>query len=587
MKRLIFICVLFFLTLYCKAQIVGTKREDFKIGFVDKKGNWIVKPQYDSGTIWKGNYGKIEKNDSVGLIDETGNIVLPCMYKRVDVFEGFVYVTDHEDRNGVYHFGRKELIVPCIYKEIWRNYNDDPYFIVTDFNNHSGVFSYVENKYLIPCKFKHVKFNSYSSSDFTYWEVTDDNDNHGTFSVDEQKMIVPCEYSEIWHYYEENCWYVTKKEGFKGRLNNDGSVRIPCIYASIRYAAENVYLVNKGGKEVNKKIVGGKWGYFANGEEIIPCKYDNATPFTSGVAQVTLDGQVSLIKNPLDNLSNTEIASGGLTKKTKELVTSRYPAPNSDVDKDIPISKQKNKNLFAFIIANENYPEAPVPFSLNDGRMFREYCSKTLGLPDENISMYEDATFGNIIAAVEKMKSVAEVFEGDASILFYYAGHGFPDDKQSTAYLLPIDGNASDITVTGYSLAKLYREISALNLKSAIVFLDACFSGAKREDEMLASSRGIAIKVQEEAPQGNMVVFTAAQGDETAHQLEDKGHGLFTYYLLKELQQTGGNVTLGDLTDFVSKQVKRQSVVINNKKQTPTVIPSTAVVNVWREMNIK
>ena len=104
---------------------------------------------------------------------------------------------------------------------------------------------------------------------------------------------------------------------------------------------------------------------------------------------------------------------------------------------------------------------------------------------------------------------------------------------------------------------------------------------------MLASSRGVAIKVKEEAPMGNMVVFSAAQGDETAHQLEDKHHGLFTYCLLKELQATQGNIDLGTLTTNVTKQVKRQSVVINNKLQTPTVIPSQALMNNWQTMKLK
>ena len=266
---------------------------------------------------------------------------------------------------------------------------------------------------------------------------------------------------------------------------------------------------------------------------------------------------------------------------------SRYPAPDSDVDRDIPVAKGKAENTFAFIIANENYPDAPVPYSLNDGRMFKEYCQKALGLPEKNINLYEDATFGNIITAVEKMKQVADAYDGDASVIFYYAGHGFPDDKQQTAYLLPIDGDASSITTTGYSLAKLYKEIAGLKMKSAVVFLDACFSGAKREDKMLASSRGVAIKVKEEAPQGKMLVFSAAQGDETAHQLEDKHHGLFTYYLLKELQQTGGDVNMGTLTEYVTKQVKRQSVVINNKKQTPTVIPSQALQAGWQTMRLR
>ena len=123
--------------------------------------------------------------------------------------------------------------------------------------------------------------------------------------------------------------------------------------------------------------------------------------------------------------------------------------------------------------------------------------------------------------------------------------------------------------------------------KSAVVFIDACFSGAKREDQMLTSARGVAIKVKNDVPQGNLVVFSAAQGDETAHQNESKGHGLFTYYLLKKLQETSGNTTLGELSEYVIKQVKRQSVVINNKLQVPMVIPSQSMVNTWQSLGLK
>ena len=375
-----------------------------------------------------------------------------------------------------------------------------------------------------------------------------------------------------------------------GLLNVMGDVVIPCAYDDIKTAAKDLYAVNKNGtRNKDGNTIGGKWGLYANGKEIVPCQYDNMPEFKNDVATVKKDGQVFMIKNPLKDASQILVASGDKLSK-KEVggpAISRYPKPDSDVDKNIPVAKKQVENTFAFIIANENYADAPVPYSLNDGRMFCEYCQKTLGLPEKNINMYEDATFGTIITAVEKMKQVADAYEGEASIIFYYAGHGFPDEKQQSAYLLPIDGDASSITTTGYSLAKLYKDMAALKLKSAVVLLDACFSGAKREDQMLASSRGVAIKVKEEAPQGNMVVFSAAQGDETAHQMEDKHHGLFTYFLLKELQATQGDVDLGTLTEYVTKQVKRQSVVINNKKQTPTVVPSAGIADNWKTMKLK
>ena len=122
--------------------------------------------------------------------------------------------------------------------------------------------------------------------------------------------------------------------------------------------------------------------------------------------------------------------------------------------------------------------------------MFREYCTKALGVPEKHVRMYEDATFGNIIAAVEQVKEISAAYEGDAELIFYYAGHGVPDEKRNSAYLLPIDGNVSDIATTGYSLERLYGELANLNARNVTVFLDACFSGAKRE--INCCSRGVA-----------------------------------------------------------------------------------------------
>lgn len=125
--------------------------------------------------------------------------------------------------------------------------------------------------------------------------------------------------------------------------------------------------------------------------------------------------------------------------------------------------------------------------------------------------MFEDATYGNMIAAIKQLKEIANAYEGEAGVILYYAGHGVPDEKRNSAYLLPVDGNPSDIVSTGYSLECFYSELSKMKFKNIIIFLDACFSGAKREDEMLLSGRGVAIKVKEEAPKGNMIVFSARQ----------------------------------------------------------------------------
>ena len=262
--------------------------------------------------------------------------------------------------------------------------------------------------------------------------------------------------------------------------------------------------------------------------------------------------------------------------------------PKSDVDIEIPIIKKSlGEKTFVVIIANENYQEvAKVPYTINDGEIFAEYCKKTLGIPETNISLVKDATANNMKREVRWLTQILQQYNGEAKAIVYYAGHGIPDESTKDAYLLPVDGYGDDPS-TGYSLNELFKTLNEVPSKSTLVFLDACFSGANRDGSMLASARGVAIKAKPTAPIGNMVVFSAAQGDETAYPYIDKGHGLFTYYFLKKLQETKGDVTLGELSEYITDQVGKQSIVINRKSQTPNVSVSSSLQEDWKKMKIQ
>lgn len=257
-----------------------------------------------------------------------------------------------------------------------------------------------------------------------------------------------------------------------------------------------------------------------------------------------------------------------------------------DVDINIPIANNMSNLTFAVIISNEKYQmEKPVQYAENDGKIFTEYCKKALGLPEKNVHFITNATLNNIKHEIKWLQDVIAVYNGDAKVIFYYAGHGIPDEQNKSAYLLPIDGYGSEVT-TGYALEDLYKALGCLPSKAVTVFLDACFSGAKRDGDMLASARGVAIKVKQNYPTGNMVVFTAAQGDETAYPYKEEGHGLFTYYLLKKLQETKGDVTLGELGDYIKTQVERQSIVTNGKLQSPAILSASSIGNSWKEWKL-
>lgn len=274
-------------------------------------------------------------------------------------------------------------------------------------------------------------------------------------------------------------------------------------------------------------------------------------------------------------------------KPSAQIPKQQVFANSSDVDENLPTTTKQNDEMFAIIIANENYLNvARVDCALNDGRTFQRYCQQVLGIPEDNIHIVEDATYGQMMEQVNWLSRVAKAYEGDAKIVIYYAGHGIPNEKDGSAFLLPVDVSG-DNTAAAYSLNKLYAELGALNAKSVTLFMDACFSGSRRGEGMLTAARGVAIASKQESPLGNMVVFTAAQGNETAYPYAEKGHGLFTYFLLKKLKETKGNVDYGTLGEYIRKEVARKSVVVNSKPQTPSVLYAPQMSKTWKSMTLK
>lgn len=312
--------------------------------------------------------------------------------------------------------------------------------------------------------------------------------------------------------------------------------------------------------------------------DIIPIKVTIQEKFKKYSENRTIDLHIN------QKLASTKIVVEGQEEKRTEI---QIASLTSDVDKNIPQTNIKNDKTFVVIIANEHYQSvSEVPFALNDGEIFSQYCHKTLGIPQNHIKLVKNATLNNVKHEINWLSSVIRAYEGGAKVIFYYAGHGIPDEGNRTSYLLPIDGNGNDVT-TGYKLDDLYKKLGELSSESVTVLLDACFSGAKRDGGMLASARGVAIKAKSGQPIGNMVVMSASQNDETAYPYKEQQHGMFTYFLLKKLKDTEGNVNLADLSSYITKEVSKKSVVENGKSQTPILTPSANVGVEWKEWTLR
>ena len=253
----------------------------------------------------------------------------------------------------------------------------------------------------------------------------------------------------------------------------------------------------------------------------------------------------------------------------------------STVDVNVPKNKGSNPNVFALIIANENYKNENVenvPFALNDGKSFKRYCEDVLCIDPQNIVTTFNATKGEMIAAVDRIKDLEASFD-NIKLLVYYSGHGLPDPGSQEAYLVPVDASPRNMS-TSYKLSDFYQELSAHNPASVTVFLDACFSGAKKDGQVIdREARGLIITPVDETPAGNMVIFAACSGNETAYPFNNEKHGMFTFFLLKKLQEDKGKTKYKDLADYIVNNVLRTSVRYYTK-QNPS-IRSTLPESEW------
>lgn len=193
------------------------------------------------------------------------------------------------------------------------------------------------------------------------------------------------------------------------------------------------------------------------------------------------------------------------------------------------------------IFGIENYKNvSPVRFAGRDAEFIKEYFIQVLGIPSENIyfktndgaSLSEFNTVFNARGWLERNAN-----RPDNEIFIFYSGHGVPDANGRQAYLLPYDGNPNYPANSGYDMQQLYSNLGRLNVKQITLFLDSCFSGANRDNEIiLADAKALFISPELPAVAPKVAVFSAAGGSQVSSAYADQQHGLFSYYLMKGLR---------------------------------------------------
>lgn len=267
--------------------------------------------------------------------------------------------------------------------------------------------------------------------------------------------------------------------------------------------------------------------------------------------------------------------------------------PGSDVDQNLPTVKCNGNESYVLIIGNEDYtkfnsnlsPEANVPFARNDARSFYNYANKVLCIPEENIFLFTDAISSVMKREIEKIVKIVNYGEGNHDILFYFAGHGLPDEETKASYILPVDISSENLR-DGIKLSDLYAKFSNSKARRIIAFIDACFSGEGRNQSLLAA-RAVKIRPLENIPTGNILILTAVESDQRSLPYNKQQHGIFTYSLLKFLKETEGKGSLATLNEYLKKEVPVLSIKLFGIEQVPHLSTGYGVDPNWPDWTLQ
>ena len=245
---------------------------------------------------------------------------------------------------------------------------------------------------------------------------------------------------------------------------------------------------------------------------------------------------------------------------------------DSDVDRP-SYGFDENSSNYAVVIGVENYQNLPsAEFANRDAHAVRAHL-RALGYPGQNVIMLTDAqATGNAIRSYVESWLPRNVKE-NSKVFFYFSGHGAPDTESKQAYLVPWDADSQFLSDTGYPLKRLYQKLNGLKAKQVLVAMDSCFSGAGGHSVLAKGARPLMTRVDtgNSSDMGKIVVLAAAGAEEITGAEENQGHGLFTYYLLKGLNESSGKNTVAQIYGYLKPKVE-EAARQSNRGQTPQLL---------------
>ncbi len=223
-------------------------KQNGKYGLINYKGKETLPTEYDEIESLKGiqNSLIIKKNNLVGLCNNEGSIIIKPEYKEIkaineDYKAGYI-VVNQENQYGVIDFDKK-VILEAKYQEIQPIKANGMYVV-----KENGVKKLIDKtgNTLIENKFDTIKQINIAD------EVIYTKDSqYGIMKTDGTQIVAP-QYQDLT--YTNSNYYIAKKAGKYGIIDNNNEVKVPFEYAQIIYRKEADFFELEVGNGTETKV---------------------------------------------------------------------------------------------------------------------------------------------------------------------------------------------------------------------------------------------------------------------------------------------------------------------------------------------
>ena len=220
---------------------------------------------YQDCSDFREGMARVKKNGKWGLIDKTGEVIMPVEYDKIwDFNEGLAQVWKNDKRGYINKTGK--VVIPIEYDYV-TSFDDG---LVSVRKNDKWGFLDMTGKVVVPIEYDEVRLSDglIELRNKSKWHVIDKTG----------KTIIPTGYSYM--EVRDGLIYVRIKDKV-GVLDLTGKVIVPSEFDEVHFFSEGLAAIKKNDK----------WGFLDKTCTIvIPLEYDEANSFSEGLAWVKKNG---------------------------------------------------------------------------------------------------------------------------------------------------------------------------------------------------------------------------------------------------------------------------------------------------------